>query len=60
MLNRIGSVTVFKPIKDDETPNEESLQAALSAQVRKNEYKGTQGKDLGEAKSKSKTRPCRI
>ena len=38
LLNRIGSV--FKPI-EDETPEEESLQAALSAQVRKNEYKGT-------------------
>ena len=32
LLNRIGSV--FKPIEDD-TPEEESLQAALSAQVRK-------------------------
>ena len=44
LLNRIGSV--FKPIEDD-TPEEESLQASLSAQVRKNEYRGTQGKDLG-------------
>ena len=34
LLNRIGSV--FKPV-EDETPDEESLQAALSAQVRKNE-----------------------
>ena len=39
LLNRIGSV--FKPVEDD-TPEEESLQAALSAQVRKNEYRGTQ------------------
>ena len=44
LLNRIGSV--FKPI-EEETPEEESLQAALSAQVRKNEYKGIQGKDRG-------------
>ena len=36
LLNRIGSV--FKPV-EEETPDEESLQAALSAQVRKNEYK---------------------
>ena len=42
LLNRIGSV--FKPV-EEETPDEESLQAALSAQVRKNEYKGMQGKD---------------
>ena len=40
LLNMIGSV--FKPI-EDETPEDESLQAALSAQVRKNEYRGTQG-----------------
>ena len=44
LLNRIGSV--FKPVEDD-TPEEESLQAALSAQVHKNEYKGMQGKDRG-------------
>ena len=44
MLNRIGSV--FKPVEDD-TPEEESLQAALSAQVRQNEYKGMQGRDQG-------------
>ena len=54
LLNRIGSV--FKPIEDD-TPEEECLQAALSAQVRKNEYKGP---GRPEAKSKSKARPCRI
>ena len=59
LLNRIG--IVFKPVEDD-TPEEESLQAALSAQVRKNEYKGMQGRDLGgrKAKSKSKARPYRI
>ena len=46
LLKRIGSVFNLKPIEGD-TPEEESLQAALSAQVRKNEYRGTQGKDLG-------------
>ena len=44
LLNRIGSV--FKPI-EDETPEDESLQAAHSAQVHKNEYRGVQGKDRG-------------
>ena len=44
LLNRIGSV--FKPVEDD-TPEDKSLQAALSAQVRKNEYRGTHGKDRG-------------
>ena len=57
MLNRIGSV--FKPIKD-ETPEEESLQAALSTQVRKNEYRGTQGKDLGGPKESQSPRPVKL
>ena len=48
LLNRIGSD--FKPI-EDETPEDESLQSALSAQVRKNEYKVTHGRDRG-ARSK--------
>ena len=59
LLNRIGSV--FKPI-EDETPEDGSQQAALTAQVRKNEYMGMQGKDRGGPKQsqKSKARPCRI
>ena len=56
MLNRIGSV--FKPI-EDETPEEESLQAALSTQVCKNEYRGTQGKDRGGPKQSQNPRPDR-
>ena len=55
LLNRIGSV--FKPIEDD-TPEEESLQAALSWQGRKNEYRGTQGKDRGGPKQSQNPRPC--
>ena len=50
LLNRIGGV--FKPI-EDETPEDESLQAALSAQIRKNEYRGTQGKDRGPKQSQN-------
>ena len=57
LLNRIGSV--FKPI-EDETPEEESLQAALSAQVRKNEYKGVQGKDRVGPKQNQNPKPDRI
>ena len=56
LLNRIGSV--FKPVEDD-TPEEESLQAALSAQVRKNEYKGMQGKDRGGPKQNTNPKPDR-
>ena len=54
LLNRIGNF--FKPIEDD-TPEEESLQAALSAQVCKNEYRGTQGKDRGCPKQSQNPRP---
>ena len=57
LLNRIGSV--FKPI-EEETPEEESLQAALSAQVRKNEYKGVQGKDRVGPKQNQNPKPDRI
>ena len=56
LLNRIGSV--FKPVEDD-TPEEESPQAALSAQVRKNEYKGMKGKDRGGPKQNTNPRPDR-
>ena len=54
LLNRIGSV--FKTI-EDETPEEE--QALLSTQVRKNEYRGTQGKDRGGPKQSQNSRPDR-
>ena len=57
LLNRIGSV--FKPV-EEETPDVESLQAALSAQVRKNEYKLTTTKAckerIGAARSKIQIR----
>ena len=56
LLNRIGSV--FKPIEDG-TPEEESLQAALSAQVRKNEYRDMQVKDQGGPKQSQNPRPDR-
>ena len=56
LLNRIGSV--FKPIEED-TPEEESLQAALTAQVRKNEYRGTPGRDQGSPKQSQNPRPDR-
>ena len=52
--NRIGSV--FKPI-EDENPEDEPLQAALTAQARMNEYKGMQGKDLGCPKQSQNPRP---
>ena len=56
LLNRIGSV--FKPI-EDETPEDESLQAALKAQVRKDECKGMQGKDQVCLKQVQNPRPDR-
>ena len=56
MLDRTGSV--FKPI-EDENPEDESLQAALTAQVSKNEYKGTQGKDRRGLKQSQNPRPYR-
>jgi hypothetical protein len=56
LLNRISSV--FKPI-EDEPPEDKSLHAALLAQVRKNEYRGTQGKDRGGLKSSRNSRPER-
>ena len=54
LLNRISRV--FKPI-EDEIPEDESLQAALSAQVRKNKYRGRRGKDLGGPKQSQNPRP---
>jgi hypothetical protein len=42
LLNRIGSI--FKPI-EVEAPEDETLQAALTAQIPKSEYKGAQAKN---------------
>ena len=42
LLNRIGSI--FKPI-EEEAPEDESLQAALTAQICKSGYKGIQVKN---------------
>ncbi len=47
LLNRIGSF--FNSI-EKETSEYGSLQAALTAQVRKNEYKGTQGNARNQVK----------
>ena len=47
LLNRICSI--FKPI-EEEAQEDESLQAALTAQIRKSEYKGTQAKNLSGPK----------
>ena len=47
LLNRICSI--FKPI-EEEAQEDESLQAALTAQIRKSEYKGTQAKNLSGQK----------
>jgi hypothetical protein len=44
LLNRIGSIFNLKPI-EEETPEDESLQAALTAQICKSKYKGVQVKN---------------
>ncbi len=54
LLNRIGSIS--QPI-EGETPEDESLQAALMAQVRQNEYTGMQGKNLGGSKPSRNSKP---
>ena len=54
ILNRISSI--FKPI-EAETPEEDSLQAALTAQVSRNEYKGLQGEDWGWPKPNNNSKP---
>ena len=57
LLNRISSV---KPIENETPgPDAESLQAALTVQVRRNEYKGMQGKDLVGPKQNQTPRPDR-
>ena len=56
LINIIGSV--FKPI-EDETPEDESLQAALTTQVRKNENKCMQGKVWGGPRQSQNPKPDR-
>ena len=55
-LNRIGSI--FKPI-EKEAQEDETLQAALTAQISKSEYKGTQAKNLSCPKHVQNSRPER-
>ena len=57
LLNKIGSI--FKPI-EEEAPEDETLQAALTAQIRKSEYQGnsSQEQDRPETCSKLKARTC--
>jgi hypothetical protein len=56
LLNKIGSN--FKPI-EEEAPEDETLQAALTAQIRKSEYKGTQAKNRTGPKHVQNSRPER-
>jgi hypothetical protein len=57
LLNKIGCI--FKPI-EEEAPEDENLQAALTAQIRKSEYQGTQPKNRTGPKhvQKRKARTC--
>ena len=54
LLNRIGSI--FKPI-EEEAQEDESLQAALTAQIRKSAYKGVQDKNQSCPKHVQNSRP---
>ncbi len=54
LLNRICSI--LKPI-EEEAPEDESLQAALTAQIRKSEYKGNQAKKLSGPNHVKNSRP---
>jgi hypothetical protein len=56
LLNRIGSI--FKPI-EEEAQEDEALQAALTAQICKSEYKGTQAKNQTGQKHVQNSRPKR-
>ncbi len=55
-MNRICNI--LKPIEED-APEDESLQAALMAQIRKSEYKGLHAKDRAGQKSIQHSRPDR-
>jgi hypothetical protein len=58
LLNRLGSI--FKPIEDEAPGQEdESLQAAHTAQIRKSEYRGVQAKNRSCPKPTQKSRPER-
>jgi hypothetical protein len=57
LLNRISSI--FKPI-EEEAPEDESLQVALTAQIHKSEYKGIQAKNLSCQKPIQNSRPERV
>jgi hypothetical protein len=54
LLNKIGSI--FKPI-EEEAPEDETLQAALTAHIRKSEYQGTQAKNQTCPKHVQNSRP---
>ena len=56
LLNRIGSI--FKPI-EEEAQEDETLQAALTAQICKSEYQGTQAKNQTCPKHVQNSRPER-
>ena len=56
LLNKIGSI--FKPI-EEEAPEDETLQAALTAQFRKSEFQGTQAKNRTGPKYIQNSRPER-
>ncbi len=56
LLNRISSIC--KPI-EEEAPEDDSLQAAITAQIRTNEYKGLQGNNWASLKSIQNPRPYR-
>jgi len=56
LLNKIGCI--FKPI-EEAAPEDENLQAALTAQVRKSEYQGTQAKNRTGPKHVQNSRPER-
>ncbi len=54
LLNSIGGI--FKRV-EEEAQDKESLQAALTAQIRKNEYKGLQAKNGSGPKAIQNSRP---
>ncbi len=56
-MNRIGSI--FKPI-EEVAPEDEALQAALTAQICKSEYQGTQAKNHPCPKHVQNSRPERL
>ncbi len=57
LLKKIGSIS--KPI-EEEAPEDETLQVALTAQIRKSEYQGTQAKNWTGPKHVQNSRPDRV